>query len=36
MEMPLLTELGLRLRIRFYKHGTPTELSSLGLVPQKG
>jgi len=31
MEMPLLTELGLRLRIRFYKHGTPTELISRGF-----
>ncbi|MCX6913030.1 MAG: hypothetical protein NT167_08300 [Verrucomicrobia bacterium] len=29
--MPLLTELGLRLGVRFYKHATPTELISRGL-----
>jgi len=37
MEMPLLTELGLRLGVCFYKQGTPTELISRGpdSPPQK-
>ena len=33
MNVPLLTELGRCLGVRFYKHATPTELISHGLIP---
>ena len=35
LAMPLLTELGRRLGVRFYKHATPTELSISGIVLQR-